>query len=93
MYETFAGGSATAFLCSRTNAYEGLSEERPLNIKSFKSFNRGAVNSKSAMPMITADPGRVKKIEKEPPDISNDCRTDDSAMGPSTMARTAGAIG
>jgi hypothetical protein len=37
--------------------------------------------------------GRVKKIDGSPDDNSSDWRRVGSAMGPSTMARTAGASG
>ena len=43
--------------------------------------------------MIGAEIGRVKKIKKLPSLINNDWRIDVSAKGPSTIARTAGAIG
>ena len=45
--------------------------------------------------MIVIGPamGRVKKTEKSPFDISKDWRNAGSAIGPNTMASTAGASG
>ncbi len=47
----------------------------------------------SAMAVIVPAIGRTKKMLNEPLEISKDCRIDASAKGPSTMARTIGAIG
>ena len=57
------------------------------------TLNSGRASRRRAMTMNTPANGRVKKIENEPLEIYSDCLSAGSASGPSTMARTAGAIG
>jgi hypothetical protein len=57
------------------------------------SFSAGRKIRISAMTVIGPATGRVKKIDGSPEDSSSDWRSVGSAMGPSTMARTAGASG
>lgn len=56
-------------------------------------FKAGKTNRMIAMNMIGPEMGRVKKTVKSPFDISKDCRSAGSAIGPSTIASTAGASG
>ena len=45
------------------------------------------------MTIIGPEIGLVKKTEKSPFEINKDCRSAGSAIGPSTIASTAGAKG
>lgn len=53
----------------------------------------GIKMSTSAMIVIGPAIGRVMKMEGSPDDSNNDCLNVGSAIGPSTMANTAGASG
>ena len=60
---------------------------------SYKNLTTGSSNKINAIIDIILAKGRVKNIEKEPPEIRRDCRKAGSAKGPRTIANTAGAIG
>ena len=56
-------------------------------------FIKGINSRITAITIITPEIGREKKMSNDPLDISNDWRNEVSANGPSTIAKTAGAIG
>ena len=56
-------------------------------------LSAGKIRRIIAMTIIGPEIGLVKKTEKSPFEINNDCRSAGSAMGPSTIASTAGAKG
>lgn len=59
----------------------------------FKGLTAGRINRIIAIIVIGPAMGRVKKTEKSPFDIRSDWRNAGSAIGPNTMASTAGASG
>ena len=57
------------------------------------NLNNGKRISTMAMIVIGPAIGRLKKIMKSPSENKSDCRSFGSAIGPKTIARTAGATG
>ncbi len=57
------------------------------------NLNKGSNRRIIAMTVIGPEIGRVKKTVISPLEIKSDCRNAGSAMGPRTIARTAGANG
>ena len=53
----------------------------------------GKIKRIIAITIIGPEIGLVKKTEKSPFEINRDCRSAGSAIGPSTIASTAGAKG
>ena len=65
----------------------------PGNKNLFKGLTAGRINRIIAIIVIGPAMGRVKKTEKSPFDIRSDWRNAGAAIGPNTMASTAGASG
>ena len=61
--------------------------------RSRKTLNSGSKIRMIATTVIGPAIGRVKKIDQSPSDNSNDCLSLGSAIGPYTIASTAGASG
>ena len=59
----------------------------------FSGLSAGKIKRMIAMIMIGPEMGRVKKTVKSPFEIKRDWRSAGSAIGPSTIASTAGARG